>query len=190
MKKNSSRQGRNERKAEIEKEIKLAEAFHKFLRVLRVRQKLFLKPVHNSLDSVLKMRFTEINQKSKFASAQSQLRQHLFGMNPGQDLNRFQFHDDFALDQEISSKAFFKNKFIVMDRNRNLSFRFYARLTQFVRENNFVNRFKKSGTSPGVNLERCIKNNFSKLILIHRPQVSARETLFLNCFLRVLALFA
>lgn len=112
------------------------------------------------------MSFAEIYQETEPTAAQSELSQNLLAVNRCKLLNGFQFNNHFAFNYEIGPKAFVERKVVIVDRNRYLTFSSNTLSSQFVSENNLVDRLEKTGPEPRVNFERTIQNNSGKLIFI------------------------
>lgn len=122
--------------------------------------------VGNAFDSIFKTDFAEVDQQPETTITQSQLSENLFAMDGGESFDRFQFNDDLILDQKVSAETFVKNEFIIVDGNCDLSLDPNSLLPQFVSKADLVNRFKQSGASLGVNLERRVENGFGQLIFV------------------------
>ena len=69
----------------------------------------------------------------------------------------FEFDDNPMVHQQIRAKTFIESQPIVRDRNRVLSFDGEATFPKFMRENNFINRFKKPWAERRVNSESRIE---------------------------------
>ena len=126
------------------------------------------KTVYDSFNPVLKANLAEVNQQTKFAIAQPKLGKNLFAMDGGEFLHRFQFHNDFFLNQEIGAKSLFENEIVIMDRDRYLAFDAKVLLPQFVREEHFVNAFEQTWPRSCVNLECSIENDSGQLVFTER----------------------
>jgi hypothetical protein len=71
----------------------------------RRRDELELEPIHNTADTVLHHRRTEVDEEPQSAVKQPQIRQELFGIYTGNLFCGLQLHNYTVLDDELCPKT-------------------------------------------------------------------------------------
>src|SRR2546430_15993116 len=104
------------------------------------------------------MRFAEVEREAKFPVGKASVSQYLLGVHRRKRGDRLQFYDHNATDQKIGAITFFKQNAIVSDRHWFLPFDPDACFSQFMSENHFIDRFKKSRPKFRVHKESSIEN--------------------------------
>lgn len=133
--------------------------------------------IHDSLNAVLQMDLSKVEQQAKLAIAESELCQDLLPMNAHELFHGFQFNDDFVLDQQIGPKTFLEDQVVVTNWDRHLPLHLEPLLSQFMREGNLVNRFEKPRPGLGMNLECRVEDEFGEFVFIHRSQANTMKCL-------------
>src|ERR1044071_1525697 len=109
------------------------------------RPELFLHlAVDDPLNAIFQANGSEVEQQSDLVAAKAQIGENLLGMYRCEFFDGFQFHDDSSLDEQVGTKALFKNHFIITNRNRDLPFHAQSSLPQFMRQKDFVNRLQQA----------------------------------------------
>ena len=140
-------------------------------RAQRLSVELLGKPIRHSFDAVLQVNLTKINQESEALSAQAKLGEELLAGDGGEGLDGFQFNDQRFAHQKVRSKTFFKEKFVVANRNWHLPSNYDSALGEFVRKHRFVDRLQQTGPESRVNREGRIKHGFGQRIFIHSTSI-------------------
>ena len=119
----------------------------------------------NSNESVFHEVDIEIDQEAEVEVCQLEVCQYLLTVKVRDFLNRFQFYDDEVFDDQVSNESPLKTITMIVDIDGHLGKRLQASTFQFLYKNFLVNTFKQSGAKIAVNLNTCIQNNSTNLIL-------------------------
>jgi len=90
--------------------------------------------------------------------------QNLFFVNWNNFLFGFHLDDDFAFDDDVGPKAFLESQIVPNDWYRKLPYHIKTAFFQFISKNNFVYRFKQSGTESLMDFVSRVNNLFSNFI--------------------------
>src|SRR5207248_311120 len=118
------------------------------------------RAVNNAFNTIFEAAFAEVDQQTKVSSAQSQLGEKLFAMDFSKLFDRFQFNDDFVLNQQVDAKALVEGQFIIMDRNGYLPFHPETDFAEFVSQQYFIDAFEEARSGAAVDFKSSIKDNF------------------------------
>src|SRR5687767_10804552 len=132
------------------------------------RRRLFSgQTVSDAPNPIFDQVLAEVDEKSESFVHQAQIGQNLFAVNWIKRGDRFHFHEQAIVYDQVRAKAFVEPDSIPSDRNRDLSLHDVAMLAQFVRERDFVNDFKYSGPETGVQAVGRVNDVGGNIIFFH-----------------------
>lgn len=126
----------------------------------------FRHSIRNAFDAVFQPQFAEVYQQTETTVAQAELCEHLLAVNRDEFLHGLQLHNDFALNYQVGAEAFVEGQFIVANGNRHLTFGREALFSEFVGEDNLIDRFEQTRPKPCMNLERGVENDPGDFVFV------------------------
>jgi hypothetical protein len=100
--------------------------------------------VHNATYSVADEFCTEIDQQPQAFAGQTKVSQQLLFVYRRDCFQRLQLNDELVLDNQISAKALLKSEVFIMNADWHLPRHPQIPLSNFMRQDDLVDRFKKS----------------------------------------------
>lgn len=128
--------------------------------------------VDDSLDAVFQVHCAEVNQQAQPPIAQAQLGQQLLAVQWLERFDRLQLDDKFVSNEQISAETFLEGDAVVRNGNRFLPFDRETVLTEFIGEQDFVDRFQETRPKSRVQLVGPVKHDLGELVLVHSREGS------------------
>ena len=144
------------------------------LRSLRLSERLFCESVHNPRNPISDQSHIEIDQEAQPFVCKPQIGVKLLLVNRSDLSERFDFDDDFVLNDQVRAKSHLKASSFINHRNRLLRGNLEASLLQLARQNGYVNGFEQPWTQTHVDSIGCVNDLLCENILRHTTD-SARK---------------
>jgi hypothetical protein len=116
----------------------------------------------------------KVHQQAKRQVHEAEIGQHLFAVDSGDPLDRFQFDEQFSFDQQIGAKAFIDDEVIKANCDRLLALHRQSATRQTLEQDRFVNRFEQPRPKPFMQFEPAINGYGGQRFYIHTRKPSSR----------------
>ena len=136
------------------------------------RRRFVRHSVGDAFDAMLNEVLTEIDEQPEAFVHQPQIGEHLLAVDRVERCDRFHFHEDAIIDDQIRTEPFIERDPIPYDWNRHLSFDEVAVFAQVVCEGNFVHDLENARTKPALEPAGSIDDACSDFIFFHTPSLS------------------
>jgi hypothetical protein len=124
-------------------------------------------PVDDALEALPQRRGAEIHEQTDRKIEKAQIGPNLLCVDWRKPVNRFQFDQQFALDDQVGPKAAVDDFALEMDRHQLLPFDDQASLYERMRERRLLSRFEHSRAQRPVNADPAADHCVGKRIHSH-----------------------
>jgi hypothetical protein len=124
--------------------------------------------VHDPSDSILYSFDIEVDQISKFAIRQFQIRENLSQMNVVERFHSFYLNDNLVFNEQINPIATIQSYFSVNNWKSFLLLHVQARISQLMKQTRLICRLEETGAKFAMNSECTINDYLANVILRKR----------------------
>jgi hypothetical protein len=144
----------------------------RFFATWRLGERIFLESIDNASDPVFDQRHMEVDEQAEAFVGEPEIGEKLLLVYRSEQLDRFDFHDYFVFDNQISPKSSVKVDILIDHRNRLLTHSAETAPIQFIDRYGFVYGLEQAWAKLRVDAESSVHNLPGDDVLSH-DQASA-----------------